>query len=425
MSKRPPFDPMRYANYLKKTGDFAAINDTLHRWTGSHWQSMSIQEAERPALSWLVSNSGGAIVGKDQAKKAVETALLVVPELTKKATDDLLIPLQNGYLRYEAGGFALTPPDKELGIDYLIKCEYDPLAPTPKRFKTFIEQILPDAAVKGRVQEYLGYTLMSDARFQRGQIWLGNGANGKGVLANIIQEFHANVATLNLAELSGFNLSHLLGSSLIYVDEIPTSKIDDATLKKLLAGETSAIRMHYRPTVSARVLAKWLILSNTPPTVADQSEGFWRRFDIVPFEVTIPESERDPLLAKKIIDSEMSGVLNWLLTGLERLLKRGRFDPTKPAAIAAYDSYARTRADSVRGWVEDADIGLSTVAATHKDSVYSTYSCWCKRNGLQAQAAPRFWPALAAALPGLIADARFTDEDKRRVRGCNVLLTGQ
>lgn len=423
MSQRPPFDPRYYADHLKKSGDFAQLNNELHQWTGKYWKKMSIAEVEEHAIYWNVQNLHGVIVKFAHIKDALQFARRWVPAIEKPETDDLLIPLQNGYLQYEGGKFVLKPHDKTSAIDYLINCDYAPASPAPALFIKFIEQILPDEEVRARVQEYLGYTLTSDARHQRGQIWLGSGANGKGVLANIIQSFHANVATLNLADIGGFGLSHLPGASLIYVDEIPLCKIDEAILKKLIAGENSTIKLHYRPAINARILAKWLVLGNTIPQVEDRSDGFWRRFDLVPFNVTIAEKDRDPNLAKKIIASELPGVLAWLLAGLERLLKRGRFDPVKPAAIAALDNYSRTHTDSVRSWVEDAEIHISTDTATHKDAVYQEYSSWCKRNGLQAQAANRFWPALENTFPNSIFYDRMHDHMKRKVRTCNILLS--
>lgn len=421
MSKRPPFDPIQYAQHLKSTGDYAVLNNMLHRWSGQYWSKMDPEDAHRDALRWLAGHSGGALIGARQAKDAVSTALLWVPEFADTERSDLLIPLKNGYLVYDAGRFVLTPHDKTLGVNYLISCDYLPSAPLPSLFTKFVEQILPDSAVRERVQEYLGYTLLGDARYQRGQVWIGTGANGKGVFANIVQAFHQHVATLNLAELGGFALSHLPGSSLIYIDEVPNCKIDDAIPKRLVAGEKAPIRRHYQPTIDVRIQAKWLVLSNTIPKVEDQSDGFWRRFDMVPFDVTIPEAERDPLLAEKIINSEMSGVLNWLLEGLARLLNRGRFDPVKPDAISELDNYSRIRTDSVRGWVDDEDIGLLTVCTTHKDSVYQAYADWVRRNGMVPQSAPRFWSSLGHMLPTLNTDGRLYENGKR-LRSCNVRL---
>ena len=40
-----------------------------------------------------------------------------------------------------------------------------------------------------------------DARYQRAQFWLGEGANGKGVLVNIVQALHGRIAAMALDKL--------------------------------------------------------------------------------------------------------------------------------------------------------------------------------------------------------------------------------
>lgn len=196
-------------------------------------------------------------------------------------------------------------------------------------------RVLPDPAVRNRVQEYIGYTLLPDARFQLAQIWLGSGANGKGTLANIVQALHERKAAASPSKLDGFHAAIVLGASLIYCDEAPPQDWCEQVMKSMIAGESVPIDRKYMPPITTRVSGKWLILANHIPVVKDQSNGFWRRFDIVPFSVEIPASERDPLLADHIIKHELTGVLNWALAGLQRLLARGRFDASPPPAMKA------------------------------------------------------------------------------------------
>jgi putative DNA primase/helicase len=39
--------------------------------------------------------------------------------------------------------------------------------------------------------------------------------------------------------------------------------------------------------------------------------AIWRRIRLIPFEVIIPEGERDPNLAARLIVEELSGILAW------------------------------------------------------------------------------------------------------------------
>ncbi len=59
---------------------------------------------------------------------------------------------------------------------------------------------------------------------------------------------------------------------------------------------------------------------NELPKEVEHTNAFFRRFLIIKFDVTIPEANQDKNLSKNIIETELSGVFNWILEGLDRLL---------------------------------------------------------------------------------------------------------
>ncbi|MBB2777960.1 UNVERIFIED_ORG: putative DNA primase/helicase [Comamonas terrigena] len=418
MSRRPPFEPLDFARQLEKTGDYASTNKYLHRWTGTHWSVIDEDDFMKQAMAWIASGNGTA--NPANTKATYQTALIWLPSLPVM-TDAAIIPVKNGYLHLESGSPVLRPHDKTLGICHILNCDYDPAAPAPARFEKLLQRILPDPEVRSRVQEYVGYTLLPDARFQLAQIWIGSGANGKGTLANIVQALHERKAAVSPCKLDSFSAAAVLNASLIYCDEAPAKDWSEQTIKSMIAGEMVAIDRKYLAAVTTRILGKWLILANHIPAVKDQSNGFWRRFDIVPFPVSIPASERDPLLASNIIKHELTGVLNWALEGLQRLLARGRFDATPPAAMAEAVQTAKVETNSVHSWVTDAAIELLTDTSTSKTDVYAEYTSWCKQNGMLAVSAPRFWKRLQDSL-GEVVEGRAFTADGRRIRTCNVQL---
>ena len=285
----------------------------------------------------------------------------------------------------------------------------------------FLERVLPDPQVRTRVQEYVGYTLLADARYQRAQFWLGEGANGKGVLANIVQALHGRIAAMALDQLAGFHLSVLVGASLVYVDEVPRKPIDEQRLKSMIAGERIPVDRKYREPLSIHVRGKWLVLGNHLPAITDHSTGFWRRWDVVPFSVTIPERERDPLLAETIIRDELSGVLNWALDGLVRLQTRGAFDPVLPAAMQAMLHEAKADTNSVVAWIDDHEVTLQSTCDTLKDNVYEQYRTWCSTNAMREVSVVQFWKRVREQFRELAESRVRYGQGQRRV--CNVRLT--
>lgn len=412
------FDPHAYAMHLTATDDTAADGQLQFKWTGTHWHPVSDDEGERDAYRWIVKHDR-EFASPDNARKAHKAAILWAPALPS-ATRDAVIPCANGYVHVQAGVLEIRPADKTLGLQHVLACAYEPAATAP-RFDHFLATVLPDPDVRARVQEYVGYTLTADARYQRAQLWIGGGANGKGVLANIVQALHGATAAVSLDALDGFRMSVLIGASLIYVDEIPRARIDEQLLKSLIAGEKVQVDRKYRDPLSIQVRGKWLVLGNHLPTITDHSIGFWRRWDIVPFDVTIPESQRDPLLANTIIAEELPGILNWALKGLSRLQMRGAFDPVKPGPMERALKEAKTETNSVHAWFEDCAIGTEPDCNAPKDDVFTHYRNWCDQNGLSAMASPRFW--------GRLRELTDIDEERRRdgdrqVRMCNVVLPG-
>ena len=411
------FEPHLYATTLSASDNYAVDGGLIHTWTGSHWSVTSDDIACKQAYRWIATSEPRDATAEN-AKKAVNSAKLWLPDVAKESAD-IVIPCMNGYVQVKNGKVALTSPDKSLGLKHSLICEFQPDFGPATQFEKFLEMILPDPAVRSRVQEYIGYTLTSDARYQKAQLWLGSGANGKGVLANIVQKLHENTAAIRLDALDGFNLSVLIGASLIYVDEVPKARINEQMLKSLIAGEKIQIDRKYETPLSTHIRGKWLVLGNHLPAITDHSIGFWRRWDIVPFNVTIKESERDPLLANSIIRTEMPGVLNWALEGLLRLQKRGAFEVTLPVAMQNILSDAKRESNSVQAWFEENDIVASHSLQSTKDEIYEHYREWSSRNGMASMASPRFWQTIR----GIVSlDEVRRREGSQQVRYCNLLL---
>lgn len=417
MSRRPPFEPISYAKHLEASGNFASDNNFLYEWSGTHWNALDEKMGERLAMKWIASSGCGSVTAAN-SRAALQTAIRWLPIL-ENPPEQSVIPVQNGYLYLDAG-FTLKPHDKSMGLRHVLACKYDPHASAPSDFIKFISHVLPDEDVRLRVQEYIGYTLLPDTRYQRAQLWLGNGANGKGVLANVVQALHQKTAAVHLDCLEGFRMTGMIGASLIYCDEAPRRNINEQAMKSLIAGELIQVDRKYIDPLTVRVTGKWLILANHIPAIADQSTGFWRRLDVIPFPIEIPEKERSPMLANRIIEHELPGVLNWALEGLARLLVRGRFNEVLPASMLIATKAAKAETNSVHGWCTDLGISLTTSTDTAKSDVYSAYAVWCRENGMTPVASPLFWKRIPD-FTGVVTEGRKMVEGKR-ARSCNIRL---
>ena len=130
---------------------------------------------------------------------------------------------------------------------------------------------------------------------------------------------------------------------------------------------------------------------NLLPRDIEQSEGFFRRFLIIPFSVKIEEAERDPELAAKIIARELPAVFNWVLQGLRRLIRAKAFTDC-PAARLALEAYKR-ESNSVLMFIDEYGLEPGTDSTADRVAlklIYPAYSFFCKTSGFYAMTKANF-----------------------------------
>lgn len=380
-----------FLDAMRRENRYVCINEAIYSWNDNSWTPITNKHGEAEVLYWIQDNEPEHLT-RSNVRQAWETLKLdLLGRSPKVSHRGILIPCQGTYVQIdESGDITTTPPDRYHYCTYALACSYNPDAPRPL-FDAFLAKILPDTSVRNRVQEFIGYTLLHDARYQRAALWLGSGANGKGALSNIVQALHEKVQAIQLDNTSRFALSGLYQASLIVADELPARRLDEAKLKSVIAGESIFIDIKKESPITTRIHGKILVLGNNYPIVDDASEGFWRRWDVVPFKVTIPANERDPRLAQTIIDHELAGVLNWALEGLQRLLRRDGFEPEQPDAMKLTIQNAKAVADDVTGWLSARVQSISGPVSTSKSTVYSDYREWCAANDFVPKTTQGFW----------------------------------
>lgn len=83
-------------------------------------------------------------------------------------------------------------------------------------------------------------------------------------------------------------------------------------------------------------------------------------------------------LARKIIDNELSGIFNWVLEGLDRLLKQAKF--TESQAVQETLNKIRKETNTVAQFLEEVGYIKSTNYVLSK-VLYKEYCEFCKDNG--------------------------------------------
>ncbi len=259
-----------------------------------------------------------------------------------RITKRKLLALQNGMLDLEplAAGHApeLLPFDSRWFGTSVLPFAFDPDARCP-RFLRFLRQVLERHADGTGLhqgdnrcfvlQEWLGYTLLCDGRYQKFLLMVGEGNNGKGVLQNLwIQMLGpANVSHVSLDQLSGqFALSPLYGKyANICGDLNEIDTVAEGILKRLTGEDNLTVDRKHQSLVTMAPSCKMIFATNALPRFKDKSRGIWRRLVVMPFRVVIRDEEINERLAAQELEAELPGILNFALRGLRRLLRNRQF----------------------------------------------------------------------------------------------------
>lgn len=143
--------------------------------------------------------------------------------------------------------------------------------------------------------------------------------------------------------------------------------------------------------------------ANSLPTFMDKTDAIWRRLRIIPLEVEIPETERDVDLTKKIIATDLPGILHWALNGLADVISQGRV-PDCGRGLALKSAH-RISCDHEREFLlEHYEPGTRGDRVMSK-MLYAEYKSWMDTNGYRALGAARF----KARVEGIFPAVRHAD----------------
>ncbi|MDE3142608.1 MAG: DNA primase [Bacteroidota bacterium] len=357
---------------------------------GAYWKQLTAQEVKRflgfgaEKLSVKKYTARHFVFRDDLYKQFLSSAFLPKPE---RIGQEVLINLLNGTFVIKPKEQFLKSFDRRDFLTYQLPFEYSPGAKAPL-FEKYLNRVLPDVILQKVMAEYISYVFIrhKTLKLEKALILYGGGSNGKSVAFSIITallgpENVSNFSLQSLTNASGYQRAKISDKLLNYASEI-SPNMDSTLFKQLISGEPIEARLPYKEPFMLEDYCKFIFNTNQLPSDVEHNEAFFRRFIILPFDVTISEDERDPELANKIIANELPGVFNWVLEGLERLLVQRRF--TKSETIDRMVTEYKQQSDSVKLFIDEEcyTIDLNSDIALKK--IYNTYRDYCSESGYKS-----------------------------------------
>lgn len=373
-------------------------------WTGTHWAIDKTGEVERFAKDTVrqIYREAADEYVEEQRKKIVnhakqseyqraikaminlaesEEGVVVLP--SEFDTNPMLFNVQNGVINLERG--RLRPHDKENLITKISPVIFDPEAESPL-WEQFMDTITGgNPNLIKFIQRAVGYSMTAHI-FEQSLFFLyGTGANGKSTFLEVIRYVMGDYA--QQSDFSTFfakpnnsinnDLARLRGSRFCSAVEAGEGKkFDEVVIKQATGGDKLTARFLYQEYFEFDATFKIWFEANHKPEISGTDHAIWRRIHLIPFTVTIPESDQDKKLTGRL-KAEASGILNWCLEGCSEWLDYGLGLPDEVrGATAGY----RQEMDVLAHFIDD----ICTVkqrAKVRVEELYLAYKEWCSRGG--------------------------------------------
>ena len=384
--------------------DLCKNHDFIYLYNGAYWNNLDKPELEK--FLGEVSEKMGVTKYKAKFfpfrerlfKQFMSQSYLPTPV---RNNNTVLINLLNGTFEITPKETILKPFKASDFITYQLPFEYNPKATAPL-FDAYLNKVLPDKQAQNILAEFLGYvfTNTNTLKLEKALLLYGEGANGKSVFFEVVTALLGKQNTSNhslesLTNENGYSRATIANKLVNYASEL-NGKLEASIFKQLTSGEPVEARLPYGNPFTIYDYAKMIFNCNKLPTDVEHTNAYFRRFLIIPFNVTIPENERDAELPQNIIKSELSGVFNWVLEGLKRILENKKFSESEQVK-QALETYKK-QSDSVKMFIDESNYIIDTSETKPLKELYIEYKAYCLECGYRVTSINTFSDRLQKGL---------------------------
>lgn len=344
--------------------------------------------------------------------------------------DDLLFNCENVTLRFSkvedhdnigdhAPNYTLEvegmPHSRADLITKIAPVVYDLTAKCPK-WDAFLERFQPSVAMREYFQTYHGLALTGLTGHQCFIFHFGGGANGKSTATEALASVYGGYSDLlNAESVTGGgqrrgdqatpDIAEMPGVRYLRISELQRGEeLKEALIKSLTGGEEIKARHLNKGFFKFTPKFKAVMSGNDRPKIGGIDNGIWRRTRLMPWRISIDKGEQRPMneiLAE--FAAERSGILNWMIAGLDRYMREGLQTPEEvEEATAEY----RGQMDPVGAFAGCCVVRDPDYSVTARE-MYHRFLDYCEANSIHA------WKETAF---GLAMPTKGFEKDDGRVR---------
>jgi putative DNA primase/helicase len=155
-------------------------------------------------------------------------------------------------------------------------------------------------------------------------------------------------------------------------------RLDCALLKRITGGNTLSARFLHENEITFKIQCKLVVDSNYLPISADSTIFSSERVEVIPFNRHFQPEEQDLTLKQKLTQpEELSGILNWYLSGWSKFCKDGL---KRTTSIQTASLEYEQSSDKMSNFLNDCLVKIDGSYISVKQG-YELYEKWCEDSG--------------------------------------------
>jgi P4 family phage/plasmid primase-like protien len=274
-----------------------------------------------------------------------------------------LVPFENGVFDLLANEFRKTK--KEDYINLSVNYNYS-LEVNNSEVHKFIEQTLPNKPVRDYILKKMSECLNGDIPNTNFLMFIGDGANGKSQLLNLMKltigelgekvEVTLLTRKRNNANEANTEKIKLMNKRFAFLSEPEDGeKINIGLLKELTGSEEIVARGLYQESMSFVMEAKLFLACNELPEIKGEDTALWRRIRVIDFPSRFVDEpkESNEFKIDRTLPSRMREDITWRQTFMNILLSYYPKQISEPDEVKIKTNEYRQENDKVFSWFEE------------------------------------------------------------------------
>lgn len=393
------------ADYIINNNSFKTIfwskGETIYVFNNGIWLSNGRELIETITEQLLQQYTKNSIVWEILGKIKRQTAISI-DEFNK--IPEGIICIDNGIFNLKES--KLYDYSDEYYFKTKIPITYNPDVDCPV-IKKFLSEVLYEEDIPV-IQEWLGFNLHNIYFEKKSIILHGERSTGKTAFLNLQRNFigETNITNLSLHKIGigkSFDLLNLKDKYANIYDDLSSRDLIDIGGFKMATGlSTISGEVKFGDTINFMSFAKLTFAANKIPPVKDiDDDAYYSRWMPIAFDNQISDLEMDKNLIKKLTTKEeLSGLFNFALEGLHRLIQNNGFSFYKnPAEVKEIMMRSGHHLSAFEQDVLEKEDGHNI----SKDEMFVYYTYWCDKNNKARMTKEQLGRQLERFVPYIVA----------------------